>query len=262
MGDPMLLDLCCGAGGAAMGYRRAGFDVYGVDIDPQPNYPFWFHQGDALDVQASLLIGELVRFRNPAGEVAYRTLDDFVGAHASFPCQAENPLTTGTNKRPNKVKGVVHPQLIPHGRDLLLATGLPWVIENTAGAPIRKDLRLVGDMFRGPDGAYPLAVWRPRFLELHGFTVEQPPMPKKRGRTRGWRHGIYYDGPYFAVYGDGGGKGSVADWQAAMGIDWTDVKKELTEAIPPLYAEHVGRHLMLHVRGASVALDLTTEDVA
>jgi hypothetical protein len=65
--------------------------------------------------------------------------------------------------------------------------------------------------------------------------------------VRGWRHGTYYDGPYLAVYGDGGGKGSVAEWQAAMGIDWTEDRKAIAEAIPPAYTEHLGRQLIAHL---------------
>ena len=63
----------------------------------------------------------------------------------------------------------------------------------------------------------------------------------------GYRHGSWHEGPYFAVYGEGGGKGSVSQWQAAMGIDWTDVRKEIAEAIPPAYTQYVGHHLMAHL---------------
>lgn len=68
-----------------------------------------------------------------------------------------------------------------------------------------------------------------------------------RGRVRGWRHGTYYDGPYVAVYGDGGGKGSVEEWQQAMGIDWTTDRKTIAEAIPPAYTEYVGTWLRASV---------------
>ncbi len=215
---PLLLDACCGAGGAAVGYWRAGFDVIGVDIDPQPDYPFEFHQGDAVEF--------ICHFGHW-----------FDAIHASWPCQAANPLPTGTNGSRHP-----HPQLIPAGRAAMEATGRPWVIENTAGAPIRKDLRLVGDMFTD-QGEYLLKVWRPRYFELSGFLVPQPPMPRRRGRTRGWRHGTYYDGTYLAVYGDGGGKGTVPEWQDAMGMDWTSVRRSIAEAIPPAYSQYIGHHL-------------------
>jgi DNA (cytosine-5)-methyltransferase 1 len=107
------------------------------------------------------------------------------------------------------------------------------VIENVAGAPIRRDLVLCGEMFG-------LSVIRHRFFELGGWTADRPEHRKHRGRVAGMRHGEWFTGPYFAVYGDGGGKGSVAQWQEAMGIDWTDVRKEIAEAIPPAYTEFIG----------------------
>lgn len=217
---PTLLDACCGAGGATVGYQRAGFLVMGVDIEPQPDYPGdAFHQGDAV---------EFVR--------RWGHLFDFI--HGSWPCQKYCALTNGTNTVVvSDERRVEHPDLIPTGREAMLATGRPWVIENVAGAPIRKDLKLCGEMFG-------LAVQRHRYFEAHGWTPEQPAHPPHRGRVAGYRHGEWFDGPYFAVYGDGGGKGSVADWQGAMGIDWTDVRHSIAEAIPPAYAEEVGRQFL------------------
>ncbi|ANU79502.1 DNA methylase [Mycobacterium phage Gompeii16] len=83
--------------------------------------------------------------------------------------------------------------------------------------------------------------------------VPQPAHVPHRGRVAGYRHGRWYDGPYFAVYGDGGGKGTVAQWQQAMGMDWTDVRKEIAEAIPPAYTEYVGKHLMEYLRRQNAA---------
>ncbi|CAM06190.1 DNA cytosine methyltransferase [Saccharopolyspora erythraea] len=220
MTSPRLLDLFCGAGGAGKGYADAGFDVVGVDIAPQPDYPFEFHQADALTFLA-----------------AHGTEFDVV--HASPPCQASSALTKGTNR------GRSYPQLIPQTRTALVQLGVPWVIENVAGAPIRKDLMLCGEMFG-------LAVLRHRFFELGGWTTPRPPHPAHRGRVSGMRHGQWFTGPYFAVYGDGGGKGTVAQWQQAMGITWTDVRKSLAEAIPPAYTHHLGTAL-LAARAASPA---------
>lgn len=93
-----------------------------------------------------------------------------------------------------------------------------------------------------------LRVIRHRNYELGGWTMAQPHHPKHRGRVAGWRHGVYHDGPYVAVYGDGGGKGSVAEWQEAMGISWTSERKELAEAIPPAHAEAIGSSLLSHLR--------------
>lgn len=212
---PKLLDLFCGAGGAGTGYHQAGFDVVGVDIEPQPDYPFTFVQGDAL-----LYLSRY--FRN------------FDAVHASPPCQASTALTKGTNA------GRVYVNLIPATRDLLAQIGRPSVIENVQGSDLRRDLTLCGEMFG-------LGVIRHRYFEVSGFNATQPVHKPHRGRVRGWRHGAYHDGPYVAVYGDGGGKGSVSEWQAAMGIDWTDDRKAIAEAIPPAYTELIGRQLLAHI---------------
>ena len=225
---PLLLDLFCCAGGAGMGYHRAGFDVVGFDLAPQPNYPFEFIQADALEVLHELATqGTWFRGRRVAA------------VHTSPPCQASCTLIKG-NQRATADK---HIDLIPQTRELLARTGLPTVIENVQGAKVRRDLTLCGEMFG-------LGVIRHRYFECT-FPVEQPQHIPHRGRVRGWRHGQYFDGPYVAVYGDGGGKGSVEEWQAAMGIDWTDVRHEIAEAIPPAYTEHVGKQLIRNLQDQS-----------
>ncbi|QEU86006.1 DNA cytosine methyltransferase [Streptomyces viridosporus] len=215
---PRLLDLFCCAGGAAVGYARAGFAVDGCDIADRPNYPFPRHRGDALAHLAHLIeTGEIRRYA-------------FV--HASPPCQHGCALTVGTNA--SQGWGRTHVDLVAPTRELLDASGLPYVIEQPNGrAQIRKDLTLCGEMFG-------LGVIRHRNFELGGWTIERPAHVPHRGRVRGYRHGRFYDGPYVAAYGNGGGKPSVPELQAAMGIDWTDVREELTEAIPPAYTEHIG----------------------
>jgi hypothetical protein len=212
MTKPRLLDLFCGVGGAGEGYARAGFVVVGVDVVNQPRYPYDFVQADALDV-----------FDRPG---RYHLI------HASPPCQAACALTVGTNA--SRGWGRAHEQLIPQLRAKLYATGLPYVIEQPDGrAPIRKDITLCGEMFG-------LDVIRHRNFELGGWMMAQPDHPRHRGRVRGMRHGVWYDGPYVAAYGSGGGKASVAEMRKAMDIDWTDVREELTEAIPPAYTEAIG----------------------
>ncbi|MFJ3785757.1 DNA methylase [Streptomyces sp. NPDC090093] len=223
---PLLLDLFCCAGGAGMGYRRAGFDVVGVDIRPRPNYPFTFVQADALEYLAALIAtGEIERFAL---------------VHTSPPCQAGCALTVGTNR--SKGWGGTHIDLVPPTRVLLEASGLPYVIEQPNGrAEIRKDLTLCGEMFG-------LGVLRHRNFELGRWSVTRPAHPKHRGRVRGWRHGEFFDGPYVAAYGNGGGKPSVPELQAAMGITWTDIREELTEAIPPAYTQWIGAQFLTQVR--------------
>jgi hypothetical protein len=104
---------------------------------------------------------------------------------------------------------------------------------------------LCGEMFA-------LAVIRHRWFEIDGAHVPQPTHKTHRGRVAGMRHGQWYQGPYFAVYGEGGGKGTVPQWQQAMGIDWTDDRRNLAEAIPPTYTEHIGRALRTACGGTTI----------
>ena len=120
---PRILDLFCCAGGAGMGYHRAGFDVVGVDLYPQPNYPFPFHQGDALE------------FLLAHGH-------EFDAIHASPPCQAYSET--------QRLRGNDHPELIPPTREALMALGLPWIIENVTAAPSQSGIVLCGSMFGLP----------------------------------------------------------------------------------------------------------------
>ncbi|WP_367131399.1 MULTISPECIES: DNA methylase [Streptomyces] len=217
-----VLDLFCCAGGAGTGYARAGLVVDGVDITDRPNYPFTFHRGDALELLARLIA---------TGEIERYAL-----VHASPPCQHGCALTVGTNR--SQGWGREHVDLVAPTRELLDVTGLPWVIEQPNGrAKIRKDLTLCGEMFG-------LGVIRHRNFELGRWTTAQPAHVAHRGRVRGYRHGRLYDGPYVAAYGSGGGKPSVRELQEAMGVTWTDVREELTEAIPPAYTEWIGRRFL------------------
>ncbi|MFF5297252.1 hypothetical protein [Paractinoplanes globisporus] len=231
MARPLLLDLFCCAGGASAGYAAAGFDVIGVDIADRPRYPFGFVRNDALTYLDILITGG-----------GYRA---FTLISASPPCQADCALTQGTNQAMGW--GREHPQLIPALRARLERTGLPYVIEQPNGtAPVRKDITLCGEMFG-------LGVIRHRNFELGGWTTGRPVHVKHRGRVRGWRHGVYYDGPYVAAYGAGGGKATEAEMQTAMRIGWTDVREELTEAIPPAYTEWLGR-AFLAANGRAIKL--------
>ncbi|MEU5718470.1 DNA methylase [Streptomyces sp. NPDC020403] len=228
---PLLLDLFCCAGGAGTGYHRAGFDVIGVDIVDRPNYPFTFVRAEALEYLAALIAsGEIRRF---------------TAVHSSPPCQAGCALTVGTNA--SQGWGGNHHDLVAPTRMLLERTGLPYVIEQPNGrAEIRKDLSLCGEMFG-------LGVLRHRNFELGGWTITRPAHPEHRGYVRGYRHGVYRDGPYVAAYGSGGGKATVPEMQEAMGITWTDVREELTEAIPPAFAEHIDHALLTAIRPMEVA---------
>ncbi|MFJ3707281.1 DNA methylase [Streptomyces sp. NPDC090053] len=201
-----------------MGYHRAGFDVDGVDTAHRPNYPFPYHRGDALDRLAYLI---------DTGEIQRYAL-----VHASPPCQEKCALTVGTNR--SQGWGTAHDDLVAPTRSLLEQADLPYVIEQPNGrAAIRKDLSLCGEMFR-------LGVLRHRNFELGRWSTFRPTHPRHRGFVRGYRHGVYRNGPYVAPYGCGGGKATVPEMQTAMGITWTDVREELTEAIPPAYTQWIG----------------------
>lgn len=204
-----VLDLFCKAGGAGKGYADAGHEVIGVDIEPQPDYPYEFIQADALTTAP--LLGEV----------------DFI--HASPPCQRDAAITKGTNKHLRHT----YPDLIGPVRALLKASGKPYVIENPAARP---DVVLCGEMFG-------LRVIRHRNFELGGWKAPQPEHRPHRGKVIGVRHGkriVEPEGYYYAVYGNGGYKGTVPQWQDAMGIDWTDDRKSIAEAIPPAYTEWIG----------------------
>jgi len=216
----VVLDLFCCAGGAGKGYADAGFEVLGVDIVPRPNYP--------------------LRRAKPQGALAFLAANmeqlqrkrKVKLIHASPPCQEACALTVGTNN--SRGWGRDHKQLIPTLRRLLIMTGVPYVIEQPTGkAPIRKDITLCGAMFG-------LGVIRHRNFELGGWSIPQPVHKPHNGRVRGWRHGVYHEGRYVAAYGTGGGKATVAEMQEAMGIYWTDVREELTEAVPPAFTEWLG----------------------
>jgi DNA (cytosine-5)-methyltransferase 1 len=135
MNRPLLLDLFCGAGGAAMGYHRAGFDVVGIDRSPQKRYPFPFIEGGALQLLEALIEGDSID--TEYGATYY--LADFSAIHASPPCQAYTSLRHIAKRN--------HPDLIDPTRELLIKTGLPWIIENVPGAPINAMLMLCGTMF-------------------------------------------------------------------------------------------------------------------
>jgi DNA (cytosine-5)-methyltransferase 1 len=161
--------------------------------------------------------------------------------NASPPCQSHTTLTKGTNR------GRAYSDFLAEMRELCLWYGVDWVIENVVSAPMRADLTLCGEMFS-------LGVIRHRQFEL-GWVgsplPQQPAHPRHRGPVRGWRHGVWRDGPYIAAYGKGGGKGTVPEMQQAMGITWTDVHKELTEAIPPAYTRWIGEQFIRSGWGAA-----------
>jgi DNA (cytosine-5)-methyltransferase 1 len=220
---PRLLDLFCCAGGAGLGYDRAGFEVVGVDVKPQPRYPFSFIQTDALTLEPEFIAS-------------------FDAIHASPPCQSYSDLA----KR-NGNAGA-WPRLIDPVRDMLIRSGLPYVIENVDGAPLLDPVVLCGTMFKG------LRVLRHRLFETN-FLVLVPPHgrhPKCHTMDKRKAHYGKTDDMRDFVSVNGGGNCSVAAARDAMGIDWM-TKDELNEAIPPIYTEFIGEQLMVYLLATSHA---------
>lgn len=219
-----LLDLFCCEGGAGTGYAQAGFDVVGVDIAPQPRYPFEFHQADAI---------EYVRDHG----------HEFDAIHASPPCQAYSITKHSHDKE--------HPDLLEPTREALIATGLPYIIENVVGAPLIDPVLLCGTMFNlsaiDVDGE-PLVLQRHRLFESNVWLMSAG--------------GCSHDGRQVAgVYGGGrhrnvsdrdspsrrGGYTPLGSVRAElMDMPWA-TQHGLTQAIPPAYTEFLGRQLMAHL---------------
>lgn len=201
------LDLFCCAGGASVGLRQAGFDVVGVDIRQQPNYPFEFHQADALSY--------------PLGGF------DFIWA--SPPCQKYS-ITA-------KLHTKDHPDLVEPTRARLRAAGVPYIIENVLGAPLIDPVTLCGMMFG-------LRVFRHRLFESNIFLMT-PPHPTHRGTTNSSRrYSRFSSADMICVAGHNFRR---KDGMAAMGIDWHATREEVAQMIPPAYSEFLGRQVVTHI---------------
>jgi DNA (cytosine-5)-methyltransferase 1 len=206
-----------------MGYHRAGFEVVGVDIAPQPHYPFEFHQADALTFP----------------------LDGFDAVHASPVCKLHSQITRTAARYGDKG----HPDQIRPIRAILRASGLPYVIENVPGAPLEDPITLCGSMFD-------LDVRRHRLFEAnwnlsdhhwpcrHGIWGKRY-APNRSDRRRSPKALARVVSP---AGGGGGGYGQRADdWRRAMGIDWMN-RDEVAQAIPPAYTEWIGSQLLAALR--------------
>lgn len=197
-----------------MGLHRAGFDVVGVDIAPQPHYPFEFHQADALTYP----------------------LDGFDFIWASPPCQA----FTAYKRRPNHV--APRENLIPQTREKLQESGIPHVIENVPGAPLDGSFTLCGSMFG-------LDVRRHREFEA-SFPLMVPPCDHDRGARR---YPAATNNKHLRRTVEVGvWRIPLATQQSAMGIDWMELH-ELSQAIPPAYSEFIGRAAIAHIEAERLA---------
>lgn len=221
MEKPILLDLFCGAGGCTRGYQEAGFHAVGVDVNPQPNYiGDEFVQADAIEVLNDLLEGS---------EWASMGIE---GIHASPPCPRYATIT------PN-VSRAKHPDLIGPIRRRLEKTGLPYVMENVVGAPLRNPIRLCGSSFG-------LDVRRHRLFEC-SFPILAPPCDHswQTPRFQSLDKKMADRGQLASVVGVHGNCNYAGEFELrckAMGIDWM-TNAELTQAIPPAYCRFIGEQL-------------------
>jgi DNA (cytosine-5)-methyltransferase 1 len=256
---PKCLDLFGCEGGASRGYHRAGYDVYVVDLDPNrlKYNPFPKRHDDALLVLRHLIAGGSVVFTRPNGVTEWLRLEDFTLIHASPPCQYYT--------RGNAGRETEWPDLIPPVRELLIETGLPYVIENVrdAGRVMVDPVGLCGCMFdlRAPDAdGEPLLMTRWRLFETSwGMTAPRPcdhsvgyiagayggsrkakrepgetlaqVAPRDRHESRHVRKGGYVPR-------------SKAVLQALLGVEHHMTLRGLHESIPAAYAEYVGRSLL------------------
>lgn len=198
-----------------MGYYRAGFDVVGVDIKPQPNYPFEFVQADALE------------YCTAHGR-------EFDAIHASPPCQAYT--------RAKHLRGREHPKMVGDTRIILNNTCRPWVIENVIGAPMANSIVLCGTQFG-------LLVYRHRLFESNYLLLcSKCNHPTFLMPGYVCIYGDVVRGRQTGSYGNKYQRYTTAYARSAMGIDWM-TGRELSQAIPPAYTEFIGRQLMSVIAG-------------
>jgi len=201
-----------------MGYSLAGFaDITGVDIAPQPSYPFEFVQAEALEFLA-----------------AHGHEYDII--HASPPCQAYSRIRGLVEARLGPRE---YPDLIAATRNLLMASGAIYVIENVPGAPLINPIMLCGTMFG-------LRVFRHRLFEIgpNIFMLAPPHQRHPRGSTTNAYRGqsaFAHGATHICV---AGANFSVADAKVAMGIDWMKTRREISQAIPPAYTKWIGEQLI------------------
>lgn len=228
---PLLLDLFCCEGGAARGYAAAGFRVEGVDTNRSVarRYPFTFHLANALDYVA---------------EHGHR----YDAIHASPPCQAYSTLAASLT--PRQLAG--YPKLITPVRELLEASGKPYIIENVVGAPLKDPVLLCGSMFgleaEDADGT-PLRLERHRLFESNVPLVQPAGHHHDPGKQVA---GIYGGGISRRTGGRGGYTPILRVRQKLMGVRHM-TQLGLSEAIPPAYTEYLGTQLMEHINAGSAA---------
>lgn len=241
---PRLLDLCCGVGGASVGYLRAGWDVVGVDLKPQPNY------GGEHFVQADAI------------EYLEAHIHEFDAVHASFPCQGYS-IATPTWAKQQQAEGWYRTDLIPAARQICDDYGMPLIMENVPRA--ERDYRHpnlvintygtdLGPEFDGTSEQMLLPVQRPVTLcgTQFGLPIIRHRVFEVGEMVNPLAHqphqGSVRDGDYITVAGHGAdnkkGNSSLNAWRFAMAMPWAMTRHELAEAIPPSYTKYLGQQML------------------
>jgi DNA (cytosine-5)-methyltransferase 1 len=234
---PTLIDFFCCEGGASRGYADAGFTVVGVDMFPQPRYPFPFLQMDALEALRRLRDGEWLTFTAPNGTPVFVHRSGVHATAGSPPCQARTIA--------QKIQGREHPLLIAPTRELFIELGLPYAIENVVPEdetvdPLIDPVLLCGEMFE-------IETYRHRLFESN-VPLEIPEHPKHLARTTKMGRPPV-PGEYMHIVGNFSG---VERARRIMGMAWAS-RDGLREAIPPVYAEYIGKQLLAHIERERVS---------
>jgi DNA (cytosine-5)-methyltransferase 1 len=206
-----LLDLYCGVGGASAGYNKAGFDVTGIDLKHGKRYPYKYIKGDVL-----LYLQNLDFLRS------------FDIIHASPPCQTHS-ITQHLRNAQGKFTSKL--DLIPQTRAALIASGMPYVIENVPGSPLINPIQLCGSSFG-------LQVRRHRLFESNMKLTGSVCNHKAQGRPVG-----VYGSLNDQIPQGGRTATTINEGRDAMGMPWA-IWTELVEAIPPAYSEYIGKQII------------------
>lgn len=227
---PVILDLCCGGGLSAKGLRRAGFYTIGVDFKRKHYAGDEFILMDVIQFMRLFLKGEVLQGVRVSA------------VWGSPPCQGYSHATRADSKWVSYSQGKDTPKLIEPLRELILETGLPYIIENVEGAKehLINPKLLCGKMF----GIHPR---RHRLFETN-FEIEFPEHKSCRGWDSDYARDNGLDIRDMAVAGKSRRKGCVDFWRKLMDADENHSSVEITEGVPPTYSQYIGEQLIHQVK--------------